>query len=666
MPTKRALAHCLFALILTLLVMAAAYNVRLQQGISDDELRLTLSVQSVLDRLVGPGRSHTWVELANGRLQALVTVDSRHGEPEKYRAALESLLNVDVSRGDRLDLVSGTGERHRSSYAHEWRKARLIGLVSLLLALGYLMTVPARSEKRGKIAAGVLAFGVPLWVLHTWGGLTAPWQLCLAGGVLLVVGRPWREKALTTSVKLTAVALVASLVYTCGMSPEARLNRQVQARLGAPVWVESVQRGGQWGSVAAMPVSPADSAPALALGQLENTARQALPGTRLSLLGVQEAPVRGPWRLIVLNLLGIAAVFYALRKKPATPPPAAPEPVKQPEAKKPPTVIQLMQVDPYTIEVGRGLLFLVDPRNGARLLERVTGIRRHIAEELGIVLPGVRFRDNLTLKNNEYRFLMRTVEVGRGELQPGRLLTIGPAHKIQALGELTADPTYSMPAVWIEPDQRLEAEKLGSMLFDEVSVVAIQFTELIRKHAPKLLLLQETKALIDTLRKTHPAVVDLAEHRLGLMLIWEVLQGLLAEGVSIRDLELVLTAMLRSGDYTVEALVEACRDELALQICQSLQRPGGSLVATDLPEEVERLLRRSPDGSLDPADASQALEILQAEISRFDGLQPILLTQPGLRLSLRRLTERSLPQVVCLSYTQVAPGITLKEPPAQV
>ncbi len=666
MPSQRALANCLFALVITLLVMAAAYNVRLRQGISDDELHLTLSVQRVLDRLVGPGRSNTWVKLENGRLQALVTVDPRQENPEKYRPALESLLNVDVSRGDRLDLASGRPSR---SFAREWHKARLIGLISLILALGCLISVrPSPAPKwlawPARIGGGVLALGCPLWVLAAWGGLTSAWQLGGAAVILAILGRPWRlpRLALPTAARLAAVALVGGLLYANLEGPEARVSRQVREHLGAPAWVVSAERDGQWGSVAALPVSPADTAPALRLGQLEGTARQALPNIRVSLLGVQEVPVRGPWRLITLNLLAIAGIFYALRKK-STPPPA---PLREPEPqpkKQPETVVQLMRVDPFTIEMGRALLPLVDPNQGARLLERVTSIRRHIALELGLVLPGVRFRDNLSLKNNEYRILFRTVEVGRAEIQPGQLLAIGPVPKLQALGELTTDPTYAMPGVWIDPTRRVEAERGGMMLFDDVSVIAAMFTERIRTHAAQLVNLQETKALLDTMRKTHPLVVEMAELRIGIMLIWEVLQGLLAEGVSIRDLELVLNAMLRSGVYTAEALVEACRDELAPQICQSLLNPNQVLVAAELPDEVERLLRRSP---LDPDDATHALELLQGEVNRFDGLQPIFITQPGLRLSLRRLTERTLPQIVCLSYTQVAPGITLKEPPAQV
>lgn len=690
MPPIRTLVHCLLALVVSLVLCASIYNYKLRQGLSEEELHLTLSVQRTLDRVTLPGRSSTWLKIEDGRLHAIVTLDpASQDQPERLRPALESLLSVDLARGDRLDLVGVPGHR-APSFAREWRLSVGLFYGSAVLAFLCLAAVvpltrpapasPAWLAWASRIGFGVVALGLPLWAL-IYGGLTSLPQILAAAVLLAVLGRPWRvpRLAMPTAFKLSALMLVAGVLYTWGEGPNAQLRRQIGERLGAPAWVVAARRGDRWGAVAAVRVSPGDVAPALRLGQLETAARQSLPGVRLSLLGVQAGLPRGPWRLIALNLLGIAALWWAVNRRqtrallPASPPPA-PEPVVAPAApepppvKKPESVVSLMQVDIFCVEVGRGLIPLVDPKQGAKLLERVTAIRRHLAVDLGVVLPGVRFRDNLMLEADEYRISLRGVEVGRGRVQMGHLLAIGPADKLAAFGEVIADPTYGMPGVWITSEPRREAERLGCMLFDPVSVIATQLTELARRNASRLVNLQETRALLDTLRKTHPVVVELAELRLGLMLIWEVLQALLAEGVSIRDLELILTSMLRSGSYAVEALVEVCRDELAAHICQSLLNGNRELMATELPEEVERLLRRAPDGVLDPEDANQALAILRDEALRFQeaGRQPVFLTPPGLRLYLRRLTERMTPEVVCLSWTQVAPGITLKEPPVQV
>ena len=175
--------------------------------------------------------------------------------------------------------------------------------------------------------------------------------------------------------------------------------------------------------------------------------------------------------------------------------PGGPSPEEKEKKKKPESVVQLMQVDAISLEVGRGLLSLVDPNQGAKLLERVTSIRRHVAMELGIVVPGVRFRDNLQLKPNTYVIKIKEIEVAQGEVQVNQFLAIGPEEKLKNLrGTRTVDPTYGMPGVWISPEQRGDAERLGCMIFDPVSVVATQLTEVVRSHAAELLGRQEVQA----------------------------------------------------------------------------------------------------------------------------------------------------------------------------
>ncbi len=205
--------------------------------------------------------------------------------------------------------------------------------------------------------------------------------------------------------------------------------------------------------------------------------------------------IGGLGMMMVFTFTIIAGFFWAVasvinkKQEVATQVTTATQDTKKKETnKKPENVVNLMQVDPISLEVGRGLLSLVDPNQGAKLLDRVTSIRRHIALEMGIVVPGVRFRDNLQLKPNAYAIKIKEIEVASGEVQVNQFLAIGPEEKLKNLrGTKTVDPTYGMPGVWISPEQRGDAERLGCMIFDPVSVIATQLTEVIRTNANELL-----------------------------------------------------------------------------------------------------------------------------------------------------------------------------------
>ena len=343
-----------------------------------------------------------------------------------------------------------------------------------------------------------------------------------------------------------------------------------------------------------------------------------------------------------------------------------------PEAKKPESVVQLMQVDAISLEVGRGLLSLVDPREGAKLLERVTSIRRHVAMELGIVVPGVRFRDNLQLKPNTYVIKIKEIEVAQGEVQVNQFLAIGPEEKLKNLrGIKTVDPTYGMPGVWISPEQRGDAERYGCMIFDPVSVVATQLTEVVRTHAAELLGRQEVQALIDTIKKTHPAVVkELIPDGLQLGEVQKVLQNLVKERVSIRDLVTILETLADNVNMTKdpEMLTEFTRVALARSICKEYQNNEGTINVITLDPGIEQTvqaaIQRTEQGSFLTIDPNVGQEILQAisnEVEQLQekGLQPILLTSPPIRPALRKLTERSFPNLVLLSWNEIAPKVNV-------
>ena len=345
---------------------------------------------------------------------------------------------------------------------------------------------------------------------------------------------------------------------------------------------------------------------------------------------------------------------------------------KKSESKKPESVVQLMQVDPISLEVGRGLLSLVDPNQGAKLLERVTSIRRHVAMELGIVVPGVRFRDNLQLKPNAYVIKIKEIEVAQGEVQINQFLAIGPEEKLKNLrGTKTVDPTYGMPGVWISPEQRGDAERLGCMIFDPVSVVATQLTEVVRSHASDLLGRQEVQALIDTIKKTHPAVVkDVVPDALSLGEVQKVLQNLVKERVSIRDLVTILETLADNVHMTKdpEMLTEFVRVALSRTICKEYMNNEGTINVITLDPQIEQAIQasiqRTEAGSFLTLDPNMGQEILQAigqQVQQLQerGLQPILLTSPPVRPALRKLTERSFPNLVLLSWNEIAPKVNV-------
>jgi flagellar biosynthesis protein FlhA len=343
---------------------------------------------------------------------------------------------------------------------------------------------------------------------------------------------------------------------------------------------------------------------------------------------------------------------------------------KQEQTKKPESVVSLMQVDPISLEVGRGLLSLVDPNQGAKLLERVTSIRRHIALELGIVVPGVRFKDNLQLKPNAYLIKIKDIEVAQGEVMVNQFLAIGPEDKLKNLrGTKTVDPTYGMPGVWISPEQRGDAERLGCMIFDPVSVIATQLTEVVRTYSADLLGRQEVQALVDNVKKTHPAVVkEVIPDVLSLGDVQKVLQNLVKERVSIRDLVTILETVADNAHLTKdpEMLTEFVRVSLSRVICREYMNNEGVVNVVTLDPQLEQLINQSVQRtdmgsflSLDPNTGQEILMAINQEINKLQerGMQPIILCAPPIRPALRKLTERSFPSLVVLSWNEIAPRV---------
>ena len=335
------------------------------------------------------------------------------------------------------------------------------------------------------------------------------------------------------------------------------------------------------------------------------------------------------------------------------------------------SVVPLLSYDPMELEIGFGLIPLVDVNQGGDLLERITLIRRHAARDLGIAVPPIRVRDNLQLRPNSYLVKIYGLEVAQAEVMVSRLLAMNPGTATASIdGIPTTEPAFGLPALWIAENARSEAEMAGYTVIDPTSVIATHLTELIKAHSPDLLGRQETSALLDNIKSHYPVVVDeLVPALLTVGEVQRVLQNLLRERIPIRNLVMILETLADSARVSkdVDFLTEKVRAALSRHISAEYAENGLLSVITVDPR-LESLLseavRRGEDAFalLDPNTVSRIYASLtrQIAVAQNAGLQPIVLCSPSVRLALKRLTERAAPQLVVLSYSEIAPGLRVE------
>lgn len=384
------------------------------------------------------------------------------------------------------------------------------------------------------------------------------------------------------------------------------------------------------------------------------------------------------WLLLTISAI-LFFVYWRRRAEPAgtiagipasSLPGAMPPPVPAaPKAAE--SVVPLLSYDPMELEIGFGLIPLVDANQGGDLLERITLIRRHAARDLGIVVPPIRVRDNLQLRPNTYVVKIYGLEVAQADVMVSRLLAMNPGTATAPIdGIPTSEPAFGLPALWISENARAEAEMAGYTVIDPTSVIATHLTELIKSHAPDLLGRQEASALLDNIKSHYPVVVD--ELVPGLLTVGEVqrvLQNLLRERIPIRNLVMILETLADAGRVSkdIDYLTEKVRAALSRHISAEYAENGLLSVITVDPR-LEALLseavRRGEDAYalLDPNTVSRIYVSLtrQIAIAQNAGLQPIVLCSPSVRLALKRLTERAAPQLVVLSYSEIAPGLKVE------
>ncbi|WCK52881.1 flagellar biosynthesis protein FlhA [Aneurinibacillus sp. Ricciae_BoGa-3] len=343
------------------------------------------------------------------------------------------------------------------------------------------------------------------------------------------------------------------------------------------------------------------------------------------------------------------------------------------DVRSPESVVSLLHIDPIEFEFGYGLIPLADANQGGDLLDRVIMIRRQCALELGIVVPVIRIRDNIQLRPNEYVVKIKGNEVARGEIMLDHYLAMSPGIEDEGVfGIETVEPAFGLPALWVTEEVKERAEMAGYTVVDPPSVVATHLTELIKKYAHELLTRQETKSLIDNIKETTPALIDeLIPGVLSVGDVQKVLQKLLREKISIRNLPTILETLADYGTYTkdTDVLTEYVRQSLSRQITLQFTIPTEPLrvvtAGPSLEKTISDAVQQTDQGSylaIDPDTSQRIFGALSEQINRMlqTGQQPVVLTSPAIRMYLRQLVERMMPEVPVLSYNELEPDIEIQ------
>lgn len=372
-----------------------------------------------------------------------------------------------------------------------------------------------------------------------------------------------------------------------------------------------------------------------------------------------------------LILAGLAGAVGYINLKSAKSNATAAEGLEKPKEikKKEEQIEDYLQVDPLELEIGYGLIALVDEAKGGDLFNRITNLRKQVALEYGIVIPPVRVRDNLQLEPNEYVFKIRGNVVASDHLVMDKLLAMNPGSASEEIaGVHVKEPAFGMPAVWIPERQREDAELRGYTVVDTCTVLSTHIQEIVKRNADKIVSRQDTRKLIENLKKEYPAVVeDLNPETLPLGTIQKVLQNLLREGIPIRDLVTILEALLDYAKVTknIEVLTEYVRHSLSETIARLYRDPKGIVHAIAMDPKLEQVLTNalqnnkesSPSLGLSPTTIQSIHSSLQENIDTavVSGFQPIVLCVATVRPYFYRLIHTSFPNVAVLSFTELPP-----------
>ncbi|MDR2363678.1 MAG: flagellar biosynthesis protein FlhA [Spirochaetaceae bacterium] len=381
-----------------------------------------------------------------------------------------------------------------------------------------------------------------------------------------------------------------------------------------------------------------------------------------------------PWYVLAPLALAMAFLAYRLSRKKVREETAAGQ--KAAAAKKPKDeageMSPVVPLDPLSLELGYGLVPLVDRDKGAELLERIQRIRRESALDLGLVIPLVRLIDNMRLEPSEYCFKIKGAEVGRGKIRTGYYLCINPGGVKEAVpGEKTVDPAFGLPALWVHEDNRGDAERAGYTVVDSSSIIATHLTEIIKRHASELLGRQYIQSILDTLKKDYPAVVEEAQKFFTLGDIQKVLQGLLRERVSIRNMVAILETLADYGPVNkdIRFLIEKSRQTLGRELCLQYADDDRKLRVLTIDQSLEKKIIESQVqtssgvmSALDPALHRAWIKAVTRSIAAVEerGWLPVLLCSEAARFLVKSSLDRELPTLAVLSVPEIASDITVE------
>lgn len=377
--------------------------------------------------------------------------------------------------------------------------------------------------------------------------------------------------------------------------------------------------------------------------------------------------------LTIAALTGTAAWRFSEKRKEASSDQLALDAPSPPTEETEEPLSSVLRVDQIRLEMGYGLLALANGPDGKKLPDQIKSLRKQLAQEIGFILPTVRLQDNLQLAPEEYVIRMKEIEVGRGSVRPHALLVMDPEGKpISLEGEETIEPTFGLKAMWVGPNLRGDAEAKGYTVVEPMTVITTHLSEIIRDNTADLLTYTDTQKFLDDLDSSHKKLVeDLNTQQISTGVIQRVLQNLLSERLSIRDLTGILEALSEASSFTTspQGLTEHVRVRLSRQICAAFADEDGVLPIVMLSPEWDNTINQSLMGegnhtqlALPPTKLHEFTQRVSDVFDRLaaQGILPVLLVGPQVRSQIRSIIERFRPSTVVLSQAEIHPKAKIK------
>ncbi len=400
-------------------------------------------------------------------------------------------------------------------------------------------------------------------------------------------------------------------------------------------------------------------------------------GGTLCFLGVF-TPLRAEGRILIYLAIGLALIVVGRLMQQSKEVEAIEEEVKEEEVqadeiRRHENVNALLQVDPIELEFGYGIIPLADVNQGGDLLDRVVMIRRQIALELGAVVPIIRLRDNIQLNPNQYIIKIKGIQISEGEILFDHYMAMNPGYVEEEItGIPTFEPSFHLPAIWITEAQRERAESMGYTVVDPPSIIATHLTEIIKSHLDELLTRQDVQNLINNVKENNTTLVDeLVPKLLGVGEIQKVLQNLLSEGISIRDLVTIFETLADYATTTrdTDVLTEYVRQRLKRAISNIYFAEGEMTTVVTLDPKIEQdimnSIKQTEQGAyitLDPATTKKILNSVETELKKLEnqGKAPIIITSPIVRMYFKKLTKDYFKDLIVISYNEIESDVELQ------